>query len=150
MKQLIVDTSLVGPIFSSPTTVESINRITKWLNTCTSKHERCPPGDAKSLPTRVVDIFQNPPKLIADIDLHGKYACLSHCWGGLTPCKTTKALLSSHMTGLNWTEIPPTFKDAITITRNLQIKYLWIDSLCIIQDDGEDWTCEAQKMGSYY
>ncbi|KAF2735106.1 HET-domain-containing protein, partial [Polyplosphaeria fusca] len=121
-----------------------------WIDTCATKHQRCPSGEPRTLPTRVIDVFQDPPKLIDSAGMHERYACLSHCWGGLTPCKTTTALLSAHMTSLNWSKLPQNFKDAIVLSRCLQIKYLWIDSLCIIQDSEEDWFREAQKMGSYY
>jgi hypothetical protein len=42
------------------------------------------------------------------------------------------------------------FQDAVLITRRLKIKYLWIDSLCIIQDSLEDWAREAARMGDIY
>ena len=42
------------------------------------------------------------------------------------------------------------FQDAITISRKLGIQYVWIDSLCIIQGDAQDWEIEAAKMASIY
>lgn len=45
-----------------------------------------------------------------------------------------------------WAELPNTFQDAITVTRMLGLKYIWIDSLCIVQDDAQDWEREAAKM----
>ena len=47
-------------------------------------------------------------------------------------------------------DLPKTFRDAVTITRNLGIRYLWIDSLCIIQDSEEDWIRESSRMGRIY
>jgi hypothetical protein len=49
-----------------------------------------------------------------------------------------------------WDELPKTFRDAIIISRNLGIEYMWIDSLCIVQDDPRDWELEAAKMGEIY
>jgi hypothetical protein len=46
--------------------------------------------------------------------------------------------------------LPQTFRDAIEVTRKLNLKYLWIDALCILQDSQEDWRAEAAKMGHYY
>src|SRR5207248_2982479 len=47
-------------------------------------------------------------------------------------------------------DLPPTFRDAIAVTRTLRVRYLWIDSLCIIQDDRDDWAKESPKMGLIY
>ena len=49
-----------------------------------------------------------------------------------------------------WNQLSKTFQDAITITRKLGIQYIWIDSLCIVQDDKEDWRAESSKMDSVY
>ncbi|KAK1958649.1 HET-domain-containing protein [Colletotrichum sublineola] len=55
-----------------------------------------------------------------------------------------------HLASINWDKLPATFRDAITLTKNLGINYLWIDSLCIIQDDKKDWLDESMKMASIY
>jgi hypothetical protein len=46
--------------------------------------------------------------------------------------------------------MPATFFDATIITRELGYRYLWIDSLCIVQDFLEDWEAESQNMGNIY
>ena len=51
---------------------------------------------------------------------------------------------------MSWEDIPKTFQDAITVTRYLGFHYIWIDSLCIVQDDNEDWARESAKMSSIY
>ncbi|KAK0706160.1 heterokaryon incompatibility protein-domain-containing protein [Lasiosphaeria miniovina] len=88
------------------------------------------------LPTRVIVV--NPPglegeglvQLVETTAIHvGSYTILSHCWP--------------------WT-LPPTFRDAVILTRDLGAEYLWIDSLCIVQDDPADWERESAKMGLYY
>jgi len=63
---------------------------------------------------------------------------------------TTKKNLASHKLGIEWHTLPKSFQDAITITRNLEKRYLWIDSLCIVQDDKNDWDREAGKMAAIY
>jgi Heterokaryon incompatibility protein (HET) len=47
-------------------------------------------------------------------------------------------------------DVPKTFEDAIVVTRKLHVQYLWIDSLCIIQDDPEDWGTESLLMDQVY
>jgi hypothetical protein len=54
------------------------------------------------------------------------------------------------LNGIQWSDLPKTFQDAIEVTRNLGILHIWIDSLCIVQDDKNDWAVESSKMASIY
>lgn len=80
------------------------------------------------------------------------YLTLSHCWGPpeKRPTITTKSNLASRMKRIPFLELPRTFQDAIEITRKLGHRYLWIDSLCIVQDDEQDWAHEAGLMAKVY
>jgi hypothetical protein len=75
---------------------------------------------------------------------------LSHCWGPAQLITTTANTIEQRKAGIPLEDLPQTFKDAVSLTRNLGIRYLWIDSLCIKQLDEEDWEAEASKMGSVY
>jgi hypothetical protein len=75
---------------------------------------------------------------------------LSHCWGDVQPLKTTRETIASHQNSITWTDLPKTFQDAIIFTRCLGLKYLWIDSLCICQDEPEDWARESSAMRKVY
>jgi hypothetical protein len=75
---------------------------------------------------------------------------LSHCWGSSIPVTTTLDKLDTHKTAIKLNTLPRTFRDAIEITRKLGFSYLWIDSLCIIQDSEEDWAHECSKMAAIY
>lgn len=79
-----------------------------------------------------------------------QYTTLSHCWGNSKPAITTKETLRERMISISVSALPKTFREAIEITRHLGIEYLWIDSLCIIQDCPEDWRTESSKMGKIY
>lgn len=79
-----------------------------------------------------------------------RYAALSHRWGTLQHCTATKERLAVLHVGVPISELPQTFQDAITVVKRLQINYLWIDALCIIQDSEEDWVTESAKMGDIY
>lgn len=78
------------------------------------------------------------------------YVALSHCWGGSKPLSLLKARLEEFKKRINVADLPNTFKDAIIVTQELQLPYLWIDSLCIIQDDTTDWEQEAARMADVY
>lgn len=75
---------------------------------------------------------------------------LSHCWGNVSPLTTTKATLSQHAQQIPLATLPKTFRDAVAICRSVGVEFLWIDSLCIIQDDGDDWSREAAQMKAVY
>jgi hypothetical protein len=105
------------------------------------------------LPTRVIDIGSKGGniKLYETTGEKGDYAALSHCWGqSANPVITTSKNLPERMASIKFNDLPKTFQDAVTITRHLEVPYLWIDSLCIIQDSAEDWAKEAMKMSSVY
>ena len=90
-----------------------------------------------------------------DIDTQNgsTYITLSHCWGpstSLKPLQTTKANVEAHLQSIDDQQLSKTFQDAIRIARSLGSQYLWIDSLCIIQDDAHDWQVEASKMADVY
>jgi hypothetical protein len=90
------------------------------------------------------------PRLHVSNGALGKYAALSYCWGPPPHnWKTTPSTLQDRTTSIPLTELPKTLRDAVIITRELGIPYLWIDALCIVQDS-EDWASEAGRMGEYY
>ena len=86
----------------------------------------------------------------------GSYVALSHCWGPLLEssagmyARTLKKNLNEMQRGISFDRLPQNFQDAILTVRKLQLRYLWIDALCIIQDDPADWAREAAKMNEIY
>lgn len=75
---------------------------------------------------------------------------LSYCWGGKQEVVTTMATLKVNMQGVPMRSLPLSIQDAITVSRKLEIRYLWVDALCIIQDSQADKTIEISKMGNIY
>ncbi|KAJ4857696.1 heterokaryon incompatibility protein (HET) domain-containing protein [Trichoderma breve] len=104
------------------------------------------------LPSRVIQVSGSSVRLLPSGGRRGRYAALSHCWGssGRPPLKTTQANLQKHLQDIPWASIPKTFQDAITVARSIGLAYVWIDSLCIVQDDHQDWLKESKRMGSIY
>lgn len=74
------------------------------------------------------------------------YSCLSYCWGGDQPVKTTKATLDDRIQGIDYASFLQTLQDAIRCSLQLNIPYIWIDCLCIIQDDEDDLVTELPQM----
>jgi hypothetical protein len=81
-----------------------------------------------------------------------RYITLSHRWGIKPefPLKLTQRSIADLTKCIPLNLLPPTFQDAVTICRQLQIRYLWIDALCIIQDSIDDWLRESEAMGQIY
>ena len=127
-------------------------QILEWLGSCEAYHPSCNEGKLQTLPTRVVNVEPGPYIKIAETNgTLGRYACLSHCWGEAALVSTTIETLREHInTGIAWELLPKTFQDAIVVTRALGIPYLWIDSLCIVQNDTQDWARESVKMAEIY
>ena len=78
------------------------------------------------------------------------YTTLSHRWGKFEYVRLTKNNSDSLHQSIAWDAIPQTFRDAIWLTRQLGVDYIWIDSLCIVQNDAEDWSRESVKMQTVY
>ena len=78
------------------------------------------------------------------------YLTLSHCWGGIKFLTTTRENLGSFESSLPVDSLSRTFQDALFATLNLGFQYIWIDSLCIVQDDPDDWRRESLLMHEVY
>jgi Heterokaryon incompatibility protein (HET) len=78
------------------------------------------------------------------------YMTLSYCWGGVPSLMLLRSNIHQLRKGNLLDELPPTFRDAMTVVRRFSIRYLWIDRLCIFQDSEEDWEREASAMRNVY
>ena len=144
---------------------EAFALIASWLEECRQGHKACKTTIAGTtvdenhgprLPTRVLDVGCGGSEDISLVETNtqdrGNYCALSYCWGppGTPSLLTTRGNLSDHLEGIKFSKLPKTFQDAVTITRELGIRYLWIDGLCIIQRDEEDWAIESAQMAEVY
>ncbi|KAE8453310.1 hypothetical protein EG329_011377 [Mollisiaceae sp. DMI_Dod_QoI] len=127
------------------------------ISKCLTKHDLCQSAENGSLPKRVVDVAVGRPDgsigavLIEPANgIKVPYATLSYCWGKTDFKGTTKKTLADHLRQLKLEDLPSTLQDAITVTRWLGLKYLWIDSLCILQGNKKDWQEESAKMAAIY
>jgi len=80
----------------------------------------------------------------------GEWLALSYQWGPKPHFCTTIDNLNSHLQGMEFATLPDTFRDAVIVTRALGCRYLWIDSLCIVQGEGGDFNQEAKRMEQVY
>lgn len=126
-----------------------------WIAQCSKDHAQCNTGHVGRLPTRVLALTSRESQIAVRLHVSepgqiAQYVALSYCWGSVGNLKTTSATIGKWKAGVPWNLIPRSFRDAIAITKGLGIQYLWIDSLCIIQDDTDDWEREASRMAQVY
>ncbi|KAI0132659.1 heterokaryon incompatibility protein-domain-containing protein [Xylariales sp. AK1849] len=131
----------------------SFNFMNDELQRCLREHKECPGLEDKPLPTRVLSIGASDQDIIRLVEAKGKHAqyiTLSHCWGTKQPFKTTRDNLTDMTVSIGSEALPIVFQQAISIARRLKVAYIWIDSLCIVQDDQQDWELESTRMCDYY
>jgi Heterokaryon incompatibility protein (HET) len=132
---------------------KSLDLARRWIDDCLQSHEHCPGPEMPVLPTRVIDVGAedgDDPKLVLSQGQRGWYAALSYCWGGPQPFTLTLETMESKLQGISVSKIPETFENAICVARLLNIQYLWIDALCIIQDSDVDKAVEMATMDQVY
>lgn len=130
--------------------------IRQWLWVCDNTHPDCHSsnGSSQGMPTRVIDAGYDGDENVRlwETGPHDKerYVALSHPWGGPPHFTTTIHNVGQHRQGISLATLPATFRDAIYTTRALGIRYLWIDSICIINGLEGDFHTQAQQMESVF
>lgn len=120
-----------------------------WIQNCDRTH-RCRKIGPTLLPKRIVGLDNERIFLHVSGNEVGDYACLSHCWGQVSILRTTTENIAALRSEIPWQSLPKTFQNAVTFIRGLGLKWLWIDSLCIVQDDDLDWQQQSAEMASIY
>jgi hypothetical protein len=155
---------------SNPLENTSLRTIKFWLY----DHARCLSNEQSALPTRLLALqslpnagdlahvnndsetwrrrFRNSTCRLVETSTDDKhqYAALSYCWGKSLPFITEQSSLQQHLQEISFEELPRTLPDSIMMARYLEFDYIWIDCLCIVQDDREDWNREAARMANVY
>jgi hypothetical protein len=137
---------------------ESINRAREWVRACNNYHKCYSIDNTTYLPKRLIDVSEIWRGATSGVKLtqptsqqSGSYVCLSHCWGSVPiRCCTTNESLAGAMNFLHFEDLPKNFQDAITLTRKLGVRYIWIDSICIVQNNTKDWETESAEMATVY
>jgi hypothetical protein len=140
--------------------LQNVEWIKKHLKFCESQHNAGPASTFH--PTRLLDLGADETGVdFRLVQTSGRepgsllqYAALSYCWGpeqdAKQQLKTLSSNLQQHRERILFNAATRVIQDAVTAARALSIRYLWIDALCIIQDDTNDWRKESGQMGSIY
>ncbi|KUJ16762.1 HET-domain-containing protein [Mollisia scopiformis] len=144
--------------------------IKEWLRDCDSNHTLCKTPARDFFPRRLIDVgpidgsaepflieldngaLASSPNRASESAL--EYFALSYCWGSSQQLVTTPSNIARYKTSLPLSQFPATIKDAVTVTRQLGVRYLWVDALCILQGSSleaqQDWRRESSRMSSIY
>jgi hypothetical protein len=132
---------------------EAFDFIERCRTTCNRTHSDCQRNRAERiLPPRLIRVEKDRLVLIDSVGLpnNTKYLALSYCWGKGRSLCTTSETMASFQDGIDFESVPPLLLDAAEVTRRLGEQYIWIDRLCIQQDDPLDWQENAAIMARIY
>ncbi|KAH7122820.1 heterokaryon incompatibility protein-domain-containing protein [Dendryphion nanum] len=149
---LIASMEPINPFPGSPT---SLSLYRDWFEECHETHSPCSKV-GNFVPTRLLESAMSEILTIVRLIEPGpkqqtvQYASLSYCWGGPQPVTLTKETFVYLSHDLDIGDLPPTIRDAITVTSKLGLRYLWVDALCLYQDDDRDKALEIARMPLIY
>jgi Heterokaryon incompatibility protein (HET) len=132
-----------------PVSARWLDTAREWIRRCVADHPNCRKLAARVMPKRVLNIY-GAPYLYDSEGSRGIYICLSHCWGRSPNLLTTRRNIEWMKNEVPWNSLQKTIRHVTMITRTLHIGYFWVDSLCIVQDDEEDWEIESDAMTAIY
>lgn len=127
-----------------------LDRLRQWLQICDDTHPSSEKGLERDLASlRAIDTEE---LRVREVETPCRYACLSYVWGKGSQTQYTTDTKDSleAPNGLQVADLPPTIKDAIKVTKEAGLRYLWVDALCILQDDPSDKAKIISKMGPIY
>ncbi|KAF2825062.1 hypothetical protein CC86DRAFT_353840 [Ophiobolus disseminans] len=129
-----------------------------WLQDCDTNHPHCRVPDPR-LPPRVIDVGTADRPMLQLLETRDhqiettKYVALSHPWGNTTynpPFCTLRDNIDQFKKAIPEDQLPATFAHAVQCIRKLGIRYLWIDSICIIQGQDGDFNEQSEFMETVY
>lgn len=126
-----------------------------WRDDCLRNHELCRLGggaQTSPLPTRLLDVSNLDMVVLREMDglPRDQYVALSYSWGNGARFRTLRHNATKHRRGIPVRDLPATFQDAISIANWIGYRYIWIDAMCIVQDDPVDNANEIRNMGDIY
>jgi len=153
----IVDPRSLHDMGTSSRSVRSRSIVQRWFRNCVDHHQHGFPSTAETFfPNRVLDVGNIGDMIIKlrtsdpSDQINEQYATLSYCWGDANHLKLETKTLPQFQNGITVTKLPETMRNAVETVRDLGLRYLWVDSLCIIQNSKDDWRTQSAIMGSIY
>jgi hypothetical protein len=149
-----IDGAIFSPtIDTSTTSTANVFLAGSWQERCLKEHSCGHPSSSliPLLPTRIINVADPLHPCLEDgCNRRSNYVTISYKWGTIPRYTTSRENERSHRSALPVELLPRTFRDAISVTSQLGFSFLWIDPLCIVQDDVQDLANEIGRMGSIY
>jgi hypothetical protein len=155
-----LDDSAANAIFTRPISLEPASSLNlelarTWLKRCAYTHKSCLQANGYFMPTRLIRITAGASWPVLQLQETSRmeakrYAALSYCWGGPQEVRTNLDSYRQHATRINIGDLPDSIQGAVFVAIELGLEYIWIDALCIIQDDTADRDIELALMPSIY
>ncbi|KAE9989729.1 hypothetical protein EG327_002324 [Venturia inaequalis] len=139
-----------------PNSEFSSRQISRWFDTCRTSHKKCHTNQTSFRPKRLIKIEQRQGRKVlrlcekSPVSDVVDYAALSYCWGKNQNVKTTASTIERHILGISMTDLPLTIQHAVIVAETLGLCYLWVDALCIIQDNDDDKAWEIAQIPRIY
>jgi hypothetical protein len=142
--------------------VQALDLARRWLSDCVNgeRHAVCQQKTGTNMPTRLIEIIGTPRNgeeeeenwsvRLTHPQKSEPYVALSYCWGGDQPLKAARDTEKAWLQGIDRRLLPQTLRDAVIVSSALGVSLIWIDSLCILQDDDNDKAREISKMPQIY
>ncbi|GAP93137.1 putative tol protein [Rosellinia necatrix] len=129
--------------------------IKNWLKTCDEEHKKCVPNEALfNIDLSFFRCIDVKNMCITPVPITSQYLALSYKWGECNPFLLLNAnkdeVFSNDGLRRNWDAIPKTIRDSIDLARGVDCRYLWIDQLCLVQDDDDDRQMGINAMDLVY
>ncbi|KAH7124437.1 heterokaryon incompatibility protein-domain-containing protein [Dactylonectria macrodidyma] len=148
------------PLNMEPASRENVAWMKRHLDNC-RRHHPCrrlrEVHHSLAMPSRLINVGSSSDPLVhisaTRLPMMECYAIASYAWGSgvIHAIKTTTSNLQQRMVeGIQLSEMPKTIQDLVQVTRLLGLEYLWVDCLCVVQDDDDEITQEMGRMANYY
>ncbi|KXX78853.1 Heterokaryon incompatibility protein 6, OR allele [Madurella mycetomatis] len=137
----------------APASARGIQQIKEWLRNCDDHHgAACRPPGSDILPSRLIDVSGGDTLKLHETRAGEqiRYVTLSYCWGGPQTFQTEASTIASRIKGFSIFDLPRTLQDAVRVTQALDLRYLWVDALCITQDSQDDKFHQVSRMTDIY
>ncbi|KAL6708855.1 hypothetical protein ACN47E_002262 [Coniothyrium glycines] len=154
-----------GPrISENPLQDAGLSTARDMIKNCLSSHPRCSPRQTRptTLPRRILDLLTGEDSKSIRLHEsqynqderryeHGEYVALSHVWGlGKRLPTTTTTSLPAHKKSIPWSSLPKAFQEVVVLVRALGFRWLWIDALCLVQDEVQEKLEESLMMDEIF
>ena len=143
----------MGELHHDPGSDETLALMKGWIDDCQRSHQRCKTPQQVRGPKRLLHCLSDGSVRLErqSPTQHRDYIALPYCWGdGMAVKKTTMETVDSHHVKIPGENLPRLYREVVALARGLNINYVWIDSLCIIQDSKEDKDEELMRMSDIF